>query len=68
MEDKEQLLQQRQLLNKRLGLDITGSLGIDTSNLFNDEDLRMNVETSLPGSNNNSQVFIIYCQFICTNS
>ncbi|XP_059168420.1 TATA-binding protein-associated factor 172-like [Physella acuta] len=55
MEDKEQLLQQRQLLNKRLGLDITGSLGIDTSNLFNDEDLRMNVETSLPGSNNNSQ-------------
>ncbi|CAL1527403.1 unnamed protein product, partial [Lymnaea stagnalis] len=55
MDDKDQLMQQRQMLNKRLGLDFTGSLGIDTSNLFNDDDLRMNVESGLPVTNNNSQ-------------
>ncbi|CAG5127659.1 unnamed protein product [Candidula unifasciata] len=55
MDDKEQLLQQRQLLNKRLGLDIAGSLGIDSSNLFNDDDLRMTVNSALPNTNNNSQ-------------
>ncbi|KAK7113585.1 hypothetical protein V1264_012846 [Littorina saxatilis] len=41
VEDKERLSQQRMLLNKRLGLDMAGSLGIDTSNLFNDDDLRV---------------------------
>ena len=41
MEDKERLSQQRMLLNKRLGLDIAGTLGMDTSNLFNDDDLRV---------------------------
>ncbi|XP_025098082.1 TATA-binding protein-associated factor 172-like isoform X2 [Pomacea canaliculata] len=39
--DKEHLHQQRMLLNKRLGLDIAGSLGMDTTALFNDEDLCM---------------------------
>ncbi|XP_046551692.1 LOW QUALITY PROTEIN: TATA-binding protein-associated factor 172-like [Haliotis rubra] len=37
--DQESLIRQRQLLNKRLGLDIAGNLGIDTDNIFNDEDL-----------------------------
>ncbi|XP_055877074.1 TATA-binding protein-associated factor 172-like [Biomphalaria glabrata] len=55
MDDRDQLSQQRQQLNKRLGLDITGQLGIDSSNLFNDDDLRMNVEATLPSMNNNSQ-------------
>ncbi|GFO18590.1 TATA-binding protein-associated factor 172-like [Plakobranchus ocellatus] len=50
MNDKEQLLQQRQQLNKRLGLDIAGGLGLD-HNLFNDEDLRIN---TIPGTNNNT--------------
>lgn len=40
MDDKEQLSQQRLLLNKRLGLDMAGTLGVDTSNLFNDDDLK----------------------------
>ncbi|KAL8593219.1 hypothetical protein ACOMHN_009874 [Nucella lapillus] len=40
MDDKEQLSQQRLLLNKRLGLDMAGSLGLDSSSLFNDDDLK----------------------------
>ncbi|XP_012935979.1 TATA-binding protein-associated factor 172 [Aplysia californica] len=55
MEDKEQLLQQRQLLNKRLGLDIAGSLGLDSSNLFNDEDLCLNIDPTMQPTNNNSK-------------
>ena len=40
LEDKECLSQQRLLLNKRLGLDLAGTLGMDTTSLFNDDDLR----------------------------
>ncbi|RUS77118.1 hypothetical protein EGW08_015105, partial [Elysia chlorotica] len=50
MDDKEQLLQQRQQLNKRLGLDIAGGIGLD-NNLFSDEDLRIN---TTQGTNNNT--------------
>ena len=56
MDDKEQLQQQRQQLNKRLGLDMAGGLGLDSRNLFNDEDLCLDLSTSCPGSNNNSKV------------
>ncbi|KAH9489880.1 btaf1 RNA polymerase II, B-TFIID transcription factor-associated, 170kDa [Bulinus truncatus] len=55
MDDKDQLAKQRQLLNKRLGLDITANLGIDSSSLFNDDDLRLNLESNVPAINNNSQ-------------
>ncbi|XP_041362673.1 TATA-binding protein-associated factor 172-like isoform X2 [Gigantopelta aegis] len=48
--DKERLSQQRQLLNKRLGLDLAGNLGIDTGNLFNDDDLQCT------RSNNNGSI------------
>ncbi|XP_050390117.1 TATA-binding protein-associated factor 172 [Patella vulgata] len=41
LDDKERLSQQRQLLNKRLGLDLAGNLGIESDNLFNDEDLHI---------------------------
>jgi hypothetical protein len=40
MDDKERLSQQRMMLNQRLGLDAVGALGIDTSCLFNDDDLK----------------------------
>ena len=59
MDDKEQLLQQRQQLNKRLGLDIAGGLGLD-NNLFSDEDLRIN---TVPGTNNNSVVSLDFFSF-----
>ncbi|GAB1607432.1 TATA-binding protein-associated factor 172-like [Argonauta hians] len=42
LEDKERLIRQRQLLNKRLGLDMAGTLGIETDSIFNDEDLTQN--------------------------
>ena len=53
--DKERLSQQRQLLNKRLGLDLAGNLGIDTGNLFNDEDLQCS-RSNNNGSNGNAKV------------
>lgn len=37
--DKEHLIKQRQLLNKRLGLDMASTLGIETDSIFNDDDL-----------------------------
>ena len=37
--DKEHLIKQRQLLNKRLGLDMANALGIETDSIFNDDDL-----------------------------
>lgn len=39
LNDKEHLIKQRQLLNKRLGLDMASTLGIETDALFNDDDL-----------------------------
>ena len=38
---KQKLLHQRQLLNKRLGLDVAASMGVATDDLFGDEDLEM---------------------------
>lgn len=39
MDQKEKLSKQRLLLNKRLGLDVAGGLGLAGDNLFSDEDL-----------------------------
>ena len=61
VEDKERLSQQRMLLNKRLGLDMAGSLGMDTSSLFNDDDLRvgpMDPQQTPPASPPMSQVSV----------
>lgn len=64
MDDKEQLLQQRQLLNKRLGLDAAGAFGLDSSALFDDSDLRYTQSTLSSSNNNNSKVCLIYYIFI----
>ena len=36
---REKMAKQRQILNARLGLDVAAQIGIDTSNLFTNEDL-----------------------------
>jgi hypothetical protein len=53
LDDKEKLSRQRQMLNKKLGLDMAGSLklGLD-GDLFSDEDLK----SGLNGSNGNSSM------------
>lgn len=56
MDDKEQLLQQRQILNKRLGLDAAGALGVDSNALFDDNDLCYNQSALASSNNNNSKV------------
>jgi hypothetical protein len=49
-DDKERLLQQRQMLNKRLGFDLAPGLGIDTGELFKDEDLVLETSAAVPAS------------------
>ena len=39
LDQKERLTRQKQLLNKRLGLDVAGGLGLTTEELFKEEDL-----------------------------
>lgn len=39
MDPKERLSRQRKLLQKKLGLDMSAAIGMDTDELFNDEDL-----------------------------
>lgn len=39
MDPKERLARQRKLLQKKLGLDMGAAIGMDTNDLFNDEDL-----------------------------
>ncbi|KAF3842467.1 hypothetical protein F7725_024418 [Dissostichus mawsoni] len=39
MDPKERLARQRKLLQKKLGMDIGAAIGMDTEELFNDEDL-----------------------------
>lgn len=39
MDPKERLARQRKLLQKKLGLDMGAAIGMDTDELFNDEDL-----------------------------
>ena len=47
VDDREKLLHQRQMLNKRLGLDMAGNLklGIDAE-LFSDDDLMTGIKES----------------------
>ncbi|XP_069123766.1 TATA-binding protein-associated factor 172-like [Argopecten irradians] len=45
--DKDQLTRQRQMLNKRLGLDVAGNLGLGIgSDIFTDDDLIMGIKSS----------------------
>lgn len=46
MDPKERLAHQRKLLQKKLGLDIGAAIGMDTEELFNDEDLDDTCQTS----------------------
>lgn len=39
MDPKERLARQRKLLQKKLGLDMGAAIGMNTDDLFNDEDL-----------------------------
>ncbi|MCI4376245.1 hypothetical protein PGIGA_G00186100 [Pangasianodon gigas] len=53
VDPKERLARQRKLLQKKLGLDMGAAIGMDTEELFNDEDLdytcTSNVNRSQPG-------------------
>ncbi|KAM6916245.1 TATA-binding protein-associated factor 172 [Xenentodon cancila] len=51
MDPKERLARQRKLLQKKLGLDMGAAIGMDTEELFNDEDL----DYSCPPSNFKAQ-------------
>ena len=46
MDPKERLARQRRLLQKKLGLDMGAAIGMDTEELFNDEDLDYTCQTS----------------------
>ncbi|XP_072292356.1 TATA-binding protein-associated factor 172 [Eucyclogobius newberryi] len=49
MDPKERLSRQRKLLQKKLGLDIGAAIGMDTDELFNDEDLDCSVSRPQAG-------------------
>ncbi|XP_013387250.1 TATA-binding protein-associated factor 172-like [Lingula anatina] len=53
LDQKEKLTLQRQKLNKRLGLDIAGGMGMETD-LFSDEDLMMKQENRQQGTKQES--------------
>uniref|UniRef100_A0A8C4F195 BTAF1 RNA polymerase II, B-TFIID transcription factor-associated n=1 Tax=Dicentrarchus labrax TaxID=13489 RepID=A0A8C4F195_DICLA len=46
MDPKERLARQRKLLQKKLGLDMGAAIGMDTEELFNDDDLDYTCQTS----------------------
>uniref|UniRef100_A0A665UB46 BTAF1 RNA polymerase II, B-TFIID transcription factor-associated n=1 Tax=Echeneis naucrates TaxID=173247 RepID=A0A665UB46_ECHNA len=46
MDPKERLARQRKLLQKKLGLDMGAAIGMDTEELFNDEDLDYNSQAT----------------------
>ena len=46
MDPKERLAHQRKLLQKKLGLDMGAAIGMDTEELFNDEDLDYSCQAS----------------------
>eukprot|EP00064_Thunnus_orientalis_P002982 superscaffoldBa00000234_g2990 len=48
MDPKERLARQRKLLQKKLGLDMGAAIGMDTEELFNDEDLDYTCQPSGP--------------------
>ena len=49
MDPKERLARQRKLLQRKLGLDMGAALGMDTEELFNDEDLEDTSTAKAPG-------------------
>ncbi|XP_022080347.1 TATA-binding protein-associated factor 172-like isoform X2 [Acanthaster planci] len=52
LDPKERLIKQRRLLQKRLGLDVGGVLGMDSEELFNDEDLLIKKEATAKADSN----------------
>lgn len=67
LDDKEKLSRQRQMLNKKLGLDMVGSLklGLD-SDLFSDEDLTIGISSSNGSSSSQINVKVGFIYFVCT--
>uniref|UniRef100_A0A3B3XU30 Uncharacterized protein n=1 Tax=Poecilia mexicana TaxID=48701 RepID=A0A3B3XU30_9TELE len=51
MDPKERLARQRKLLQKKLGLDMGAAIGMDTDELFNDEDLDYSCHPSAEKNN-----------------
>jgi hypothetical protein len=60
MDPKDKVARQRQLLNKRLGLDVAGGIGLETDDLFKDEDL-LEKPSELPKAEFVPQVGICVC-------
>ncbi|XP_062319885.1 TATA-binding protein-associated factor 172 [Osmerus eperlanus] len=50
VDPKERLARQRKLLQRKLGLDMGAALGMDTEELFNDEDLEDTCTAKAPGA------------------
>lgn len=52
---RERMAKQRQILNARLGLDVAAQFGIDTSNLFTNEDLIVSAPEKQDSCDKNSE-------------
>ncbi|XP_074648298.1 TATA-binding protein-associated factor 172-like [Tubulanus polymorphus] len=53
---RDQLAQQKQMLNKRLGLNIAGGMGVNTDDLYKDEDLEIKYEDNKHSFENQTSV------------
>lgn len=64
LDEKEKLAHQKQLLNRRLGLDTTGRFGLSGEDLFAEEDLVLKRAAS-PATSSPSQVglhcLVLHC-------
>lgn len=58
---REKMAKQRQMLNARLGLDMAAQIGIDTANLFTNDDLITSPEKQdNTAAQNNQLIRVIY--------
>jgi len=57
LNDQDQLVRQRQMLNKRLGLDMAGNLALGIgSDIFSDEDLLTGIKSTNGNCDHNQEV------------
>ena len=64
LDQKDRLTRQKQLLNKRLGLDVAGGLGIQSEELFREEDLLV-AQPAYHADRDRQQVSLSRCNFQC---
>lgn len=65
MDERERLVYQRNMLNKKLGLDMAGSLKLDLdTDLYTDEDLLTGMETN-PDCKPDLVSAILACNLFC---